>query len=176
MPRFVAILAAILALSSGAFASPVDQELEARAPSAADKAAYLNGHNTVRARHNAKALVWSDTLANAAQNWANRCKFQHSGGAVGAYGENLYAGTGSLGTVANGLNSWANEVSQYNPNSPVASHWTQMVWKSTTQIGCASAQCDGIFDPKYGKAAFHVCEYSPPGNYGGQYGANVQKN
>lgn len=36
-----------------------------------------------------------------------------------------------------------------------------VVWKATTQVGCAVAACDGIFDPKYGKAQFHVCHYNP---------------
>lgn len=38
-----------------------------------------------------------------------------------------------------------------------------MVWKATTKVGCAEALCDGIFDARFGKAKFWVCEYSPPG-------------
>ena len=39
---------------------------------------------------------------------------------------------------------------QYDPSNPVASHFTQMVWKSTTQLGCAVQSCNGIFDSSYG--------------------------
>lgn len=57
--------------------------------SAADISAYLSDHNTVRAEHGANALVWNNTLADAAQTWANKCIWQHSGGTLGPYGENL---------------------------------------------------------------------------------------
>ena len=32
-------------------------------------------------------------------------------------------------------------IGQYNPNNPTYSHFTQVVWKSTTQLGCAVATC-----------------------------------
>ncbi len=51
-----------------------------------DIQAYLNAHNSVRANHGAAALVWSDELAGKAQQWANGCKFQHSGGSLGSFG------------------------------------------------------------------------------------------
>ena len=57
--------------------------IERRAPVLDD---VLNAHNDFRAQHGAAPLTWSDTLANAAQSWADRCVFEHSGGAVGPYG------------------------------------------------------------------------------------------
>ena len=47
---------------------------------------YLSAHNTVRARHGARALTWNNTSAGLAQRWANGCKFQHSGGKLGPLG------------------------------------------------------------------------------------------
>jgi hypothetical protein len=50
----------------------------------------------------------------------------------------------------------------------------QVVWKSSTALGCAYKQCktvgglDGWTDAHY-----MVCRYSPPGNWAGQYQANV---
>jgi len=44
---------------------------------------YLSAHNTLRAEKGAVALVWDDTLANYAQQVANTCVFEHSGGPYG---------------------------------------------------------------------------------------------
>src|SRR5260221_13706268 len=44
---------------------------------------YLDAHNTVRAKHGASPLEWSDELASKAQQWAARCQFEHSGGQFG---------------------------------------------------------------------------------------------
>jgi len=136
-----------------------------------DIQAYLDAHNTLRANHNAAALTWSDMLATAAQTWADKCVFNHSDGSLGPYGENLAAGS-DLG-IGSAIQLWSNEASQYDPSNPVPSHYTQMVWKSTTQLGCAVANCEymAIFG---GPAKFYVCEYSPPGNVIGEFAQNVQ--
>jgi uncharacterized protein YkwD len=139
--------------------------------SSADIQAYLSAHNTVRAQHGAVALTWSDNLSSVAQAWADGCKFEHSGG---QFGENLAAGTGDSYTIATAVKSWTDEVSQYNSNDPQPSHFTQVVWKATTQVGCAVKDCSGIFDASYGLAHYHVCEYSPAGNVIGEFAQNVQ--
>ncbi|KAJ7597226.1 CAP domain-containing protein [Mycena floridula] len=142
--------------------------------SGSDIAAYLKGHNDARAQYGAKALTWSDDLASKAQSWADNCVFKHSGGSLGPFGENLAAGTGSNYGIAEGIQSWVNEAKNYNPDAPVASHFTQVVWKDTTQVGCAVQSCDGIFEASFGKAKFFVCEYNPPGNFNNDFSNNVQ--
>ncbi|KAG6813083.1 hypothetical protein H0H92_014142 [Tricholoma furcatifolium] len=137
--------------------------------SSSDINAYLTAHNTVRAEHGAAPLTWSDDLASKAQSWANNCVFEHSGGSLGPYGENLAAGTGSSYDIQAAIQSWTDEVSEYDPSNPVASHFTQVVWKSTTQVGCAVQSCSGIFPASYGLAKFYVCEYSPQGNIIGEF-------
>ncbi|CAE6425065.1 unnamed protein product [Rhizoctonia solani] len=107
---------------------------------------YLDAHNNKRAKHGAKALVWDDALSASAQAWANQCKFEHS-----QSGQNLAAGTGNP-SAATAVGWWNDESKDYNTSSPQYSHWTQVVWKSTTKLGCAMKQCapGTIFDASYG--------------------------
>ncbi|KAG6883426.1 hypothetical protein C0992_008750, partial [Termitomyces sp. T32_za158] len=118
--------------------------------SGSDINAYLSAHNTVRAQHGAAPLAWSDNLASKAQTWANGCVFKHSGGSLGRFGENLAAGTGSSYGIQTAIKAWTDEVSEYDPSHPTFSHFTQVVWKSTTQVGCAVQLCDGIFSSSFG--------------------------
>lgn len=45
-------------------------------------------------------------------------------------------------------------------------HFTQMVWKGSEQLGCGSVTTSS-------GALYVVCNYSPPGNYIGEFVANV---
>ncbi|KAF6766375.1 PR-1-like protein [Ephemerocybe angulata] len=165
MARFLAqLLVAVVAAATmlGASAAPTPSDIQS----------YLDGHNVIRRTHGAVDLVWDQTLSDAAQRWVNNCRFEHSGGSVGPYGENLAAGSGSFGIRA-AIKLWTDEASQYNPSNPVPSHFTQVVWKSTNKVGCAVQTCTGIF-PNNVVAQFYACEYSPPGNVIGQFPQNVQ--
>ena len=64
--------------------------------------------------------------------------------------ENLSAGT-NLGIPA-AIKMWTDEVSEYDPANPQFSHFTQVVWKATTQLGCYAATCapGSIFPANYG--------------------------
>ncbi|KAI0732323.1 CAP domain-containing protein [Fomitopsis betulina] len=155
-------------------ASSTAQSSSSTDTSSSDIDEYLSDHNTVRAQHGAAALTWNDTLASAAQSWANGCVFEHSGGTLGPYGENLAAGTGDSYGIDQAIQSWTNEVSSYDPNDPQPSHFTQVVWKATQQLGCAVQNCNGIFPAEYGVAHYYVCEYYPQGNVLGEFSENVQ--
>ena len=60
------------------------------------------------------------------------------------YGENLYWKSGRIPTCKNALDMWYNEIKWYDFSrggfSHATGHFTQMVWKSTRYIGCASAK------------------------------------
>ena len=75
-----------------------------------DKTLWLDAHNFWRGEHNASALTWSDDLANAAANWANRCRWVHSAGEVGQYGENMAANQADL-DIAGSVQDWVSEIS-----------------------------------------------------------------
>jgi hypothetical protein len=87
----------------------------------------------------------------------------------GSYGENLAQGYTSP-TLA--IDGWANEESDYDYEkrkfTTEAGHFTQLVWKNTTSVGCGASDCgnDGWL---------LVCEYWPPGNVIGEFGGNVGK-
>jgi uncharacterized protein YkwD len=135
--------------------------------------AMVDQHNAARARHCVAPLAWSPQLAAVAQKWANNlrdhdCAFEHS---HGQYGENLAAGTtGYMDPVAV-VAMWYGEIKDYSYDHPgfsmTTGHFTQVVWKGTTQVGCGMSQCKGM--------DVWVCEYDPPGNWEGQYPDNVPK-
>ncbi|KAI0257509.1 PR-1-like protein [Lactifluus subvellereus] len=137
--------------------------------SSADIDAYLLAHNKMRAMHGAAPLTWSSDLSGTAQGWANNCVFKHS---HGQYGENLAAGTGL--TIPDAIKMWTDESRGYNASNPEFSHFTQVVWKATTQLGCAVQACASLDGLQGNPGNFYVCEYNPPGNVDGEFAQNVQ--
>ncbi|KIK04705.1 hypothetical protein K443DRAFT_130699 [Laccaria amethystina LaAM-08-1] len=131
----------------------------------ADITAFLAEHNTVRAAHNAPPLTWSGELALKAAIWANMCQFKHSDGLLSykPYGENIVAATGDFSIPA-AMGTFVQDAADHNPANPTYTHFTQVIWKSTTQLGCAVSKCDSIFDRSFGKATLYVCLYNPAGN------------
>lgn len=115
-------------------------------------------------------LVWSQTVASAAQAWADRCQFEHSGG---KYGENIYASAGKAAKAAEVVSSWTSEAKNYdygaNSCSGVCGHYTQVVWRKSQQLGCGMAKCtkNSPFDG-FAEWEFWVCNYDPPGNFNNQ--------
>jgi len=116
-------------------------------------------------------LVWSNTVELSAQNYANTLAqngtFTHSNN---SYGENLYASSSSA-TLKNGVDSWISEKSAYSyasnscVNNRVCGHYTQVIWKNTTEVGCAKA----IYQTgQYQGWTVVVCQYNSAGNYIGQ--------
>ena len=136
------------------------------------KSTLLETHNTYRTPHNATSLDWNTTLANAAALHAQPCKFAHSktGGSVG---ENLAAGYANTTAAVQG---WGEERDQYDFKDAEfeeeTAHFTQVVWKGTTDVGCGAAWCDG----RGGTPGWYlVCQYFPAGNVVGAFKQNVEK-
>jgi len=131
---------------------------------------WLEKHNNYRILHGVSPVTWSDTVAASAQAYANTCPDSHSGS---GYGENLAWATYDMGESAV-VQMWYDEEPLYDYDNPgfssATGHFTQVVWKGTTQIGCGSKS--GCSYP-WPNSTVWVCQYNPPGNYIGQFAENV---
>lgn len=129
---------------------------------------WLQAHNNYRTLHGVPPVTWSDTVAASAQAYADTCPSGHSGS---VYGENLAWASYTMGE-SGVVQLWYDEEPLYDYNNPGFSydtgHFTQVVWKGTSEIGCGFASgCGG------GWPNVWVCQYNPPGNYIGQFAENV---
>lgn len=116
------------------------------------------------------SVRWSKQLAANAQAWADRCEFEHSQASLG---ENLGARSHMAGPEEI-VASWVSEGDDFNYASnrcaagQVCGHYTQVVWRDSTEIGCGVAQCSGNSPFGGGEWIMWVCNYSPAGNYMGE--------
>eukprot|EP00112_Aurelia_sp_Birch-Aquarium-sp1_P022498 Seg636.3_Seg636.4 transcript_id=Seg636.3_Seg636.4/GoldUCD/mRNA.D3Y31 product="Protein PRY1" protein_id=Seg636.3_Seg636.4/GoldUCD/D3Y31 len=148
-------------------------------------------HNKARIQHeDTPPLKWDAALADNAQKNANyltnRNKalpgksyiINHSNAAGHLYGENIYAGThgGFLQMkIGDAMYLWYREGINYNywnlaPRG-LTGHFTQVIWKSTTSVGCGIATY-------FKHRSIHtiiVCQYKTKGNVKTQYLRNVRK-
>jgi len=164
--------------------SPSGQEAKtSSALTSQEKAAVLADHNKARRKNvpgntggPLRPLKWDDGLAAAAQTYAETLAKTQCGNGdhdpdLGDVGENLF----SAGTTdpqappvsgAEAVASWVVEKADYsypsNTCKPGADcgHYTQVVWRDTTKVGCGRATCnaDDMFQTHW------VCRYSPAGN------------
>ena|SRR5437899_3036715 len=130
-------------------------------------------HNRERADVGVPPLVWSDSLAAGAKPWAEHLAttrvLVHSSGAGTDYGENIAGFNPSKGVSApeEGQLQWVAEKKDYHggvltlQNWQPIGHYTQMVWRDTKEVGCATATGGH-------PCGFLVCRYSPQGNIIGE--------
>ena len=138
-------------------------------------------------------LIWSDTIAKDAKSYAdelvqsgafehdtrrNHASFEDGGYKNGPYGENLYAyysSTGKVPSYSDAIRSWLSEKDNYNGgvisydesecSGGQCGHYTQIVWRTTTRVGCARSQYKrGDYKGGY----VIVCKYKTPGNIIGE--------
>jgi uncharacterized protein YkwD len=148
------------------------------APTLDWKQQVLDQHNLYRAQHCAPALVWDEEIAATAQAYANRCVWQHD--SATPFGENLayrHMSQSPLSTI----DAWYGENANYDFAAPGFStktgHFSQVVWNSSTRIGCARAECPfAAFGETaaFGNVQFYVCRYAERGNVDTLYSENVK--
>lgn len=136
----------------------------------------LAAQNAERAAIGVAPLSWNDQLASDARAWARELaatgRFEHSPDPAGKepQGENLWAGTPRAFSPEAMVHLWAAEKRDYRPgvfpnisksgDVENVGHYTQLIWRSTNQVGCATAvgQSEEVL----------VCRYSRAGNVYGE--------
>lgn len=141
----------------------------------------LTAHNAARQAVGVPDLTWSAELAAYAQDWANQLmreggNLRHRSPAeqtLRNVGENL---SGSQASAAGGafrhadrvVATWVAEQADYDYASnrcaaeKVCGHYTQVVWRATTAVGC------GVARNADATREVWVCSYAPVGNYVGE--------
>ena len=126
----------------------------------------IAAHNEVRRSSGVPPITWSDDLAQEARKWAEHliASGQFSHRPNNNYGENLYEMDGGTATPSDVVEAWASERRYYNHARNTCSgrcgHYTQVVWRDTTRIGCGVARDR--------RREVWVCNYEPPGNIIGE--------
>ncbi|MFM9978103.1 MAG: CAP domain-containing protein [Sphingomonadaceae bacterium] len=139
------------------------------------RSAMLKGHNDARRAYGVPALGWSEPLARDAAVYARRlaatAPFAHDPqrGVRAPQGENLFKGTRGAYSYTAIVGLWVDERRWFRrgrfPDVVTSGHWsrvahyTQIIWPSTRQFGCALAV--------NAREDFLVCRYLPAGNYFG---------
>ncbi|MCR2833867.1 CAP family protein [Parerythrobacter lacustris] len=163
MLKTIVLAAAICALLGGnavaeAGLHPFDAEL-------------LRTHNEARSDFGAKPLRWNEELANDARAYAKTLarqgRLEHAPAiARRGAGENLWQGTDRSFTASDMIGRFVEEKRWFKPgrfpdvsttgNWVDVGHYTQIVWPSTEEVGCAVAS--------NARDEFLVCRYRPAGN------------
>lgn len=160
-------------------AVPTSSTSDANSPSQSFSAyaePILRQHNLHRDNHSAPALVWDNRLASIAQDIASSCVYGHNTKAGGGgYGQNIGAGAPADEIDQMITNQMYNDEMMLYPgygaepdmtNFEKWGHFSQIVWKSTTSVGCYTQHCPGGLENVSGNVSpyFTVC------NYGGGIG------
>jgi hypothetical protein len=131
----------------------------------------LGYHNALRSTEKSPPLKWSDTLTAHAGEWAQvlaktgELKHSPRDSRPANERENIAISPHGANSPMKMAKGWGDEKKLFRPGVfpnvcagdwSACAHFTQMVWSTTTEVGCAFVQ-DQRFDAL-------VCRYSPPGN------------
>ena len=160
------------ALLLGSVVPATSSEVVIHVPCSLDAGEILKLHNASRESLGLPPLHWSEALAAGAQEWANtlavRNQMVHSH--APGVGENLAEWWGHHPNLDTMIDMWSSEKQYFqfgmfpavstNGDWHTVGHYTQMVWRNTTEVGCAVAD--------NGRTEYLVCRYNPQGNFFGQ--------
>ena len=137
-------------------------------------------HNVFRCMHDVPLLEWDTSSATTAQPWADNGVYEHSSSdfrnqGSEICGENLAWGYPTR-TGLGSTQAWYDEIgdtdgglglaeSIYSDSGKALGHYTQVVWKTSTRLGCGvgRATVNNL------KGDYWVCQYCSVGNYRRQF-------
>ena len=137
----------------------------------------LDAHNAARSRFGVAPVAWSDQLASEAMGHAAYMAqtgiygHDQTPGRRKKQGENLWRGQRGACSYDTMVGQMVDEARYFRPgvfpdNSSTGewhdvAHYTQIVWPSTTEVGCAVASSV--------TTDYFVCRYAPVGNKDGLF-------
>lgn len=167
--------AAVALLSIALVASAPSATAAAVEPDNSIAGRILALHNRERAAVGSPPLIWDPALAAAAATYgptlASLGRLTHSPReSRPGQRENLSMGSVGRYTLEDLVGLWIDEKRDFQPGLfpfvsrtgdwKAVSHYTQMIWKSTTKVGCALHNA--------GDRNYLICRYTPPGNADGR--------
>ncbi|TVU13472.1 hypothetical protein EJB05_40530, partial [Eragrostis curvula] len=166
----IMLLLALASLCTSSAAADDGSNPGQRARAAATIDDLLSVHNDARQAVGVPPLTWSAQIAGYAKNFAQSrrgdCAPRRS--SLFYFGENMFVGKGRHWNAKALASAWVEERQWYDyesnscgaaPPGAGCARYTQVVWRNTTQLGCARIVCDS-------GDTMLVCDYFPPGNYG----------
>ncbi|KAJ3697598.1 hypothetical protein LUZ61_001303 [Rhynchospora tenuis] len=145
-------------------------------PQASTSDQYLLPHNQARAAVGVGPLRWSSNLTIIASQITITQQKAGCGFAKlnsSPYGANQAWASYAMSPVE-AVGSWVNQGKYYNHTSNTCAQgqqcgtYTQVVWRSSVEIGCAQATCVSKAGDGTVAAALTLCLYNPHGNIQGQ--------
>lgn len=137
----------------------------------------LTAHNDARAKFGVASMAWSDELAAGAQAHAEYMArtgiygHDQTPGRRKKSGENLWRGQRGVFSYDVMVGVMVEEARHFRPGAfpdnslngdwHAVAHYTQIVWPTTTEVGCAVASS--------ATTDYFVCRYAPTGNKDGFY-------
>ncbi|XP_047414307.1 cysteine-rich secretory protein 2-like [Sciurus carolinensis] len=111
-------------------------------------------------------MNWNAEVAKNAEKWAERCTLSHSPRSqrkisFANCGENLFMSSAPI-SWSHAIQSLYDEVKDFKYGvdaNAKTGHYTQLVWATSHQLGCALAHC-----PHKHLSYYYVCHYCPEGN------------
>ncbi|GFO40018.1 cysteine-rich secretory protein lccl domain-containing 2 [Plakobranchus ocellatus] len=136
----------------------------------ADRDTILQLHNKYRKDEGGcqmNKLNYDSELEEQAKAWATGCVFEHE--MIPGRGENLAYATDDepdAKLITNSVDNWFGEKKDFSrgqENCDHSCHYTQLVWDTTSKVGCYAHRCAHL-ELGTDNAWYLVCFYTPAGN------------